>query len=197
MGSLSLLVIVALGQTADSLPNLVFKAHPIVEARLERDGALKLQRVLSPSVAEPDARLLLNAKPFSPRSRCWKKARARGSLKVLLFFERGTAKQLTGPGHEEGRYSELDPSYPQLVEAVERSQSWQDERMRAVPAALLWQEQRLALRSDNAYLVLLAAEFLNSHGGGAALEETWGQAGSTERERNEKRARLPPANACR
>lgn len=131
---------------------------------------------------------------FSSSSTCWWLAHQRGSVRSLLFLERGGPsgwQQVYGVEHEWGAYSDLNPDYDALVAAITRASAWTDERVQAVDAAALWQDQRQALASDDPYLLGLARDFLLAHEASAVLDEVWGAPGTPERAAHEAAARWP------
>ena len=163
--------------------------------------AASVERVVFPRDTEapplPDTLMV-----FSAASPCWKVAKAKGAVKALLFFKRteaGALTQLVGVEGETGRYSDLHPAYPKLVQAVALAAGFTEERMRAVSAEMLWGKEKTALgMRENPYLMSLAAEFLRSHGAADVVDEKWGKPGTAERKKNEALAADPgPENVCR
>jgi hypothetical protein len=87
---------------------------------------------------------------------------------------------------------ETTPGYADAKAAMVASFGWREERMRAVPPEQLWLEQRAALRSENAYLRHLAAEFLIQHDAGDVVDEAWGAQGTEARGKNEEASSVVP-----
>jgi hypothetical protein len=104
---------------------------------------------------------------------------------------------LFGTEVEDGRYTNLHPAFARLAEAVTEAAQWNEERMRAVGAELLWERERRALKSDNPYLLQLAAAFLKSHEAADVVDQLWGAPGTPERKRNEDRATDPRGECLR
>ncbi|MBI3184509.1 MAG: hypothetical protein HYZ28_20425 [Myxococcales bacterium] len=184
-----------------SLADKVAQAEVVVEVRMRVKGGSaqleKVERVLHPQGEAP--KLPSKVFLFSRGSPCWKKAKAKGSVRALVFFAReqsGALRQLSGVEQEDGRTSELSPGYEKLSEAVTRAKGWVEERMRAVPAQMLWRDQRSALSSqDNPALAYLAAAFLRSKDSASVLDEEWGFAGTEARKAHEAFAQ-EPAGGC-
>jgi hypothetical protein len=164
--------------------------------------AATIERVLktSPEAGQaPELPATLHV--FASNTPCWWKAHERGGLRTLVFLRReagGAWQQVAGVEHESGLYSDLNPDYELLVAAITEAGAWVEERMRAVAAEMLWQQQRAALQSeDNVYLRHLAAGFLREHDSGDVIDPYWGHPGSEQRKANEQRARLPHQSVCR
>ncbi len=174
---------------ADPLIERALTADVVVEATVSFDGrrqTAKAERVLWPPDAAPPELSGVSPVPHS----CARKA---GTAKALVFLRRTPEGRLEALPAD-ARATSLHPDYGRLVEAVSTARSWQEERMRAVPAQMLWSEQREVLaRSDNPYLLSLAVAFLSSKDASAVVDEVWGAAGTFERKKNEARAVLPPA----
>ena len=115
---------------------------------------------------------------FSSGSPCWWRAHKKKTLRVLLFFARnadGSLRQLVGVEYETGQYSDLNPDYASLTDAVTDALGWPEERMRAVAPEMLWQRQRDVLRArTNRYAVDLAVAFLKEHDAGNVVDGEMG-----------------------
>jgi hypothetical protein len=137
---------------------------------------------------------------FSGNSPCWWKAHERKDVRTVLFFRQnpdGTLQQIAGVEQDSGLYSDLSPRYAALLAALEKASGWHEERMRAVAAEMLWPDERAALKSDEPYLMHLAAAFLRAHDSAAVLDEVWGAPGSEPRKQREKQATLPFDSVCK
>lgn len=133
---------------------------------------------------------------YSSSSRCWWKAHERGEVRALVFVERG-GRQVVGVEVERGRFSDLNPDYDALKGALVRAVAWTDERMAALDASALWQDQRAALLGE-AHLRAVARDWLREHGGDSVLDEVWGAPGSDSRIRHEAAAEVPSdSEICR
>ncbi len=132
---------------------------------------------------------------FSVGSPCWWKAHEKGRLRTLGFYRKsnsGKPAGFFGVEHETGMFTDLNPAYPELLEAITQARSWTEERMRAVAPEMLWEGQREILReSKNPYLLALAVRFLEDHDAREAVDRAWGKAGTPEREAHEKLADDP------
>lgn len=130
---------------------------------------------------------------FGSASACWWLAHQRGGLRTLVFLERDGDgwKQVLGTEQEWGGYTDLEPRYDQLVEALSTASGWTDERAQGVAPESLWQDQRQALVGDDPYLLLLAREFLLIHEASGVLDQVWGVPGSPERAVWEAKAAWP------
>jgi hypothetical protein len=121
---------------------------------------------------------------FGSASACWWLAHQRGSVRSLLFLERGGEagwRQVLGVEQEWGGYSDLNSDYDALVAAIARASAWTDERPHAVSDQAMWQDQRAALAGDDPYLLVLARDFLLAHDAAAVVDEVWGAPGTPER----------------
>lgn len=192
---LALLVTSLLTADTVSLPEKVFSAVTIAEytVKLEpaRPPALTGRVVFPPELlTPPKLQKLLTAD-----SPCLGAARRKKSLKLIAFFD-ADGKQLAGVEQDKGVATDLDPDYLAMFEAVLEAKQWPDERMRAVAADALWQEQRRALVSENPYLRRLAASFLAAHDAADVVDAVWGALGTPERKAAEARAVLPGGLVC-
>jgi hypothetical protein len=164
--------------------------------------AATLEKVVSPPGATEPAAVPAKTRLFSSGSPCWKKAKG-GAVKALVFFKAtggdGGYTQGGGVEAETGRYSNLHPAYPLLVEAAAAGGAFREERMRAVGPEALWKDERAALaQKENPYLRAAAAAFLASHGAADVVNEVWGKPGSAERKAAEALSQEPgPENVCR
>jgi hypothetical protein len=164
-----------------------------------RKGA-KVERILKILSSEAHPTVPEDLYVFTSGSPCWWKAHQRGGLRTLVFLRHesgGATRQLVGVEHESGRYTDLSPTYEALVEALMRASGWHEERMRAVAAEMLWEDERAALGSDNPYLMHLAAAFLREHDSSYAIDAVWGAPGSEGRAAREKASVPPYDNVCR
>ncbi len=120
---------------------------------------------------------------FSSSSRCWRKARQRGGLHTLVFVDAKGQRTPQGVEHERGRYTDLNPAYSQLIEAIEWSLANREDAAAA--------RQVLTPEQTNPYLLLAAAASLQNLEGIEALSEVLGDHDGDFGERT----RIPPADA--
>jgi hypothetical protein len=191
---LPLVAIAVLAGERMSLPDKVFGAARVVEFTLTygstKPSAAATKILFPPESVDPAPGLKIGLTATSP---CLKAARKKKQVKLLAFFD-AEGRQLVGVEQDLGQATDLDPSYPALVEAVVEAKRWHDERMRAVGVEQLWQPQKNALASSNAYLKQLAASFLVSHGAAEWVDAAWGALGSAQRKKREAAA---PTFVCR
>jgi len=131
---------------------------------------------------------------FGSGSACWWLAHQRGGLRSLVFLEQrddGSFHQIFGTEQEWGGFTDLEPGYEALVAALDRADTWNDERASAVAVPMRWQDQRAALVSDDPYLLVLARDFLLAQQAASVLDEVWGAAGSQERRAWDAKATWP------
>ena len=160
-----------------------------------------VSRVLASSIDSARIRIPQSCHVFSSGSRCWWNAHRRKSLRVLLFFAAssdGQLRQIVGVEYETGQYSDLNPEYEALVAAVRAARQWPEERMRAVDASQLWQEQRTVLRAhSNPYAVDLVIAFLRVHQGETVINKEIGSPGEDRRRKlDSTRTRFLTTNIC-
>lgn len=179
---------------APALPEQVFAAHLVVEVEVpvkqsKPEWAKRaVTRVLLPRGGEAPKTLALP----TPK---WPRCSIAGPVSFLVFFTQDEKGAWTAQPVD-ARATSLDASWPALLAALEVAGGWHEERMRAVPDALLWADERRALRSDDAWQRALAVAFLTAHDSAAVVDAAWGAPGTPERKAEEAKATLPPPT-CR
>jgi len=117
---------------------------------------------------------------FSRGSRCWWRAHERGGIHTLVFVDAEGKRTPQGVEHERGRYTDLNPDYSQLIEAIEWSLANREDA--AAAGEVLVPEQ------TNPYLLLAAGASLRALEASETQEE-----GSVDLEADlEDRTRIPP-----
>lgn len=179
---------------APGLPEQLVTAQLVVEvdvpAKQSKPDWSKrsVKRVVLPRDGELPAKLRL---PEPKRPAC----AARGAVSYLAVFTRDEAGAWTS-WPLDARATSLDASWPKLQAALEVAAGWHEERMRAVPDAMLWRDERAALHSGDAWLRALAVAFLVAHDAAATVDAEWGAPGTDARKAEEAKAVLPPPT-CR
>lgn len=102
---------------------------------------------------------------FSRSSRCWWTAHARGGLRALVFLNAEGNPVPFGVEHEWGRYTDLNPDYEEVVEAVKWSLEYR-ESLEPIKATLQ--------TTESPYLLTVAAKALHNLEGMAAVTAALG-----------------------
>ena len=108
----------------------------------------KVTRVLKGPIAKIDPR---EVAVFNRDSECWWKARKRGVIKALVFYRKG--KQMTDVELNDGGYTNLNPDYRLMTQAVLKASRWEKKVHRS-------QAQQEFVKSTNPYTYYLATVFL-------------------------------------
>lgn len=154
---------------------------------------MKVERVLKPLPNGKTPQLPKQVYVFSIGSPCWWKAHEQGSLRSLVFLKgdaKGRFEDSGGVEHEQGLYSDLNPDYERLVQAIREVASWKKGRSEPVPQEERAAQRKILTTSHDPYRLYLTVQFLRRHAP-EVLDEVWGAAGTSGRIQYDKMVTEP------